>query len=161
MIQIITTGGTIEGLEYEDSINAPKESPLLLTTLLNQIKDVPGFTIQKAFLKDSRFIDKEDRKFLAELVTSTESSKVLITHGTLTMVETAKYLGKLDIDKTIVLTGSFILGTLPNSDVLDNLKFAILNLTDLSKGVYIAMHHQIFNWYKVRKNIEQDRFEDY
>ena len=75
-----------------------------------------NYTIEKAFQKDSRLITDQDRFDLAEITATSNFKYILITHGTFTMTNTAKYLGKLAIAKTIVLVGAFILGTERNTD---------------------------------------------
>ena len=158
MIWILTTGGTIEGLEYnEESHNT--NAPLSIEHQLQSLNVSFNFKIYNAFSKDSRFITADDRKFLKEKIHSINSKHILITHGTITMVETATYLGKLELDKTIVLVGSFILGTEENSDASFNIGYAICALQILEKGVYIAMNGKIFPWNNVRKNSAKNRFE--
>lgn len=158
MILIITTGGTIEGIEYT-SESENKGTIVSIQSILQNINISQEYQIEKAFSKDSRFISKEDREILQQKIVQANNSLILITHGTITMAETAIYLGKLHIDKTIVLVGSFILGTEKNSDATFNLGFALGTLQTIEKGVYIAMNGQIFKWDNVKKNIAKDRFE--
>lgn len=75
------------------------------------------------------------------------------------MVETAKYLGNLNLDKTTVLIGSFILGNTRNTDAPFNLGYAICALKTLGSGVFIAMNGRIFSWNNVVKNIDKNMFE--
>lgn len=158
MILIITTGGTIEGIEHTgDSEN---EGTLVsIQSLLQNVNISLEYQIEKAFSKDSRFITNEDREILQQKIVQTNTNLIIITHGTITMVETAIYLGKLQIDKTIVLVGSFILGNEQNSDAIFNLGFALDILQTFENGVYIAMNRQVFNWNNVRKNTAKKRFE--
>ncbi|QCX02353.1 asparaginase [Aggregatimonas sangjinii] len=158
MIWIITTGGTIEGLEYNNE-SEKNEATVSIESLLQEINVSFEYCIDCAFSKDSRFITPDDRALLNEKINAISSNHVLITHGTITMVETATYLGKLDINKTIVLVGSFVPGTEKNSDASFNLGYAICALQTLEKGVYIAMNGNVFSWDKVRKNVAKNRFE--
>ncbi len=158
MLYIITTGGTIEGLEYDDE-NQRNSEGISIETFLSQLEISIPYHIEKVLDKDSRFVTEEDRELIATKVSNCQSDNVLITHGTLTMVETAKYLGRLEFNKTIVLTGAFILGTEPDTDAPSNLDFAIAAFEDLENGVYIAMHDTIFQWNAVRKNHAKNRFE--
>ena len=105
-------------------------------------------------------ITTEDRALLKDKIYAINSRQILITHGTITMIETAAYLGKLDIDKTIVLVGSFILGTEKDSDASFNLGYAFCALQTLEKGVYIAMNSKIFHWDNVMKNIDKNKFQE-
>ena len=75
------------------------------------------------------------------------------------MEDTAKFIGKLNLNKTIVLVGSFILGTSQNTDAPFNLGYAICSLQFLKPDVYIAMNGTIFHWKNVTKNLETNKFE--
>ena len=111
MIHIITTGGTIEGLDYNKKENAPNEVGISIKTFLNSANVKFDYTIEEAFNKDSRFITDDDRRLLVDKIKATRTEKIILTHGTFTMEDTAKYIGKLNLKKTIVLVGSFVLGT--------------------------------------------------
>lgn len=88
VIHIITTGGTIEGL---DSHFEKGKSKISIQDFLNIANVSFEFTIEEAFKKDSRSITLDDRKELAEQIKASETDKILITHGTFTMEDTAKY----------------------------------------------------------------------
>ena len=109
--------------------------------------------------KDSRSITNEDRQLLVDKIKSTSADKIILTHGTFTMEDTAKFIGKLNLNKTIVLVGSFILGTSQNTDAPFNLGYAICSLQFLKPDVYIAMNGTIFHWKNVTKNLETNKFE--
>ena len=158
MIKILTTGGTIEGLDYNED-GGIIESNVSLKNLLNKANiDVP-YSILNIVKKDSRVISDDDRILISEAIAETKESKILITHGTYTMADTAKFLGRLSFDKTIVLVGSFILGSDPNTDAPSNLAFAIESLLKTKNGVYIAMNNSVFNWDNVQKNNKKGIFE--
>ncbi|WP_421810745.1 asparaginase domain-containing protein [Flagellimonas sp.] len=159
MIHIITTGGTIEGLEYASEEHKPRYVSVKIRDFLKAANVSFEYEINDAFNKDSRFITLEDRKLLARKIETINHKRILITHGTITMVETAKFLGKLNLDKTIVLVGSFILGTEANTDAPFNLGYAICALQTLGRGVYITMNGNIFSWNNVVKNTTDNRFE--
>ena len=159
MIHIIKTGGTIEGLEYDRPENRSNNPTVSISDFLETAKISFQYTIETAFQKDSRFITLEDRIDLAEKIAATDCNKILITHGTLTMAETAKFLGRLGIDKTIVLVGAFILGTDEETDTPFNLGYALGVIDFLEKGVYVDMNGRIFSWDNVKKNLETNRFE--
>ena len=86
-------------------------------------------------------------------------SRILITHGTFTMAETAAYLGKRISDKTIVLTGSMIPLTEPKNDAEFNLGGAFIAVQLLPVGVYVVFNGIVFHWYNVKKNIEGGYFK--
>ena len=75
------------------------------------------------------------------------------------MEDTAKYLGNLKLKKTIVLTGSFVLGLSANTDAPFNLGFAISSVQILKPDVYVAMNGEVFHWCNVTKNLETKKFE--
>lgn len=158
MIHIITTGGTIEGLDYKNSKNEKKQSKIAIAEFLEAANISLPYIIEKAFAKDSRSITDEDRNFLLKKIKASKAEKFLITHGTFTMEDTAFYLGNKDLEKTIVLVGSFIMGNSKNTDALFNLGFAISALQFLKPDVYIAMNGKIFHWKNVTKNTGTNKF---
>jgi len=160
MIYILTTGGTIEGLDHIND-EGITESKTTIKDFLKNAKVDFEYTIESVFKKDSRSINNDDRELLVSMIQSTDSSKILLTHGTFTMEDTAKYIGKLNLNKTIVLVGSFILGSSENTDASFNLGYAICSLQFLKPDVYVAMNGTIFHWKNVRKNLESNKFEQY
>ena len=158
MIHIITTGGTIEGLDYVDKEGITK-SNIAVNDFLESANVDFKYTIESVFKKDSRAITDNDRKLLVRKIKKSNATKILITHGTFTMEDTAKYIGKCNLNKTIVLVGSFILGSSADTDAPFNLGYAISSLQLLKPDVYIAMNGQIFLWNNVSKNLETNKFE--
>ncbi|WP_194850163.1 asparaginase domain-containing protein [Nonlabens antarcticus] len=158
MIHILTTGGTIEGLDYIDD-GGITSSNVGFKYFLDKANVNFHYNIEIVFKKDSRAITDDDRKLLASKIKETNATKILITHGTFTMEDTAKYIGKLNLNKTIVLVGSFILGSSADTDAPFNLGYAISSLQFLKPDVYIAMNGQIFNWNNVSKNLETNKFD--
>ena len=158
MIKILTTGGTIEGLDYVDD-KGIKKTNISIGDFLDRANVDFEYNIEGVFKKDSRALTDDDRSLLVSKIKETNATKVLITHGTFTMEDTAKYIGKLNLNKTIVLVGSFILGSSADTDAPFNLGYAISSLQLLKPDVYIAMNGQIFNWNNVSKNLETNKFE--
>ena len=158
MIHILTTGGTIEGLDYVDG-QGVTQSNITIQGFLEKANIDFDYTIESVFKKDSRAINENDRKLLVCKIKESTATKILITHGTFTMEDTAKYIGRLNLKKTIVLVGSFILGSSENTDAPFNLGYAISSLQLLKPDVYIAMNGQIFLWNNVFKNLETNKFE--
>ncbi|WP_026935025.1 asparaginase domain-containing protein [Christiangramia echinicola] len=150
---ILTTGGTIQG------IDPSSQSEISLEKLLEPVKLSFTYQVKNIVSKDSRSITDKDRELLLRAIQESNSDKILITHGTYTMAETAKYIGRQELDKTIVLVGSFILGSSSNSDAPFNLGFAIGSLQFLKPDVYIAMHGKVFHWSSVTKNLVSEKFE--
>jgi L-asparaginase len=86
--------------------------------------------------------------------------RILITHGTDSMVETATFLGEHDVgNKTVVLVGSFVPLSQEKSDAFFNLGYAMRAAQTLPSGVWIAINVEVFAWNNVRKNKEKARFE--
>ena len=158
MIQLFTTGGTIEGIDYVDDIGIA-DSNITIKDFLTNANIGFDYTIENVFKKDSRSITDEDRELLVRKIKETNATKVIITHGTFTMEDTAKYIGKLNLKKTIVLVGSFVLGTSNNTDAPFNLGYAICSVQFLKPDVYVAMNGTIFHWENVTKNLETNKFE--
>ena len=158
MIHILTTGGTIEGLDYVDD-KGISQSNVNIKDFLNAANIGLEYVIESVFKKDSRSITDVDRELLVNKIKATNAKNILITHGTFTMEETAKYIGKLNLNKTIVLVGSFILGSSSNTDAPFNLGYAISSVQLLKSGVYIAMNGQVFLWNNVLKNLDTNKFE--
>jgi len=95
MIHIITTGGTIEGLDYETEENQTKENKISIEYFFRSANVSFSYSIENVLDKDSRFITDEDRKLLVDKIKATSAEKIILTHGTFTMEDTAKYIGKL------------------------------------------------------------------
>lgn len=159
MIKIFTTGGTIGGLEYENAEDKSGQRAIDISNFLETANISFDYKIETLFDKDSRHITGADRELLVDNIIQSKENKILITHGTYTMAETARFLGKLNLEKTIVLVGSFILGTVNYTDAPFNLGYALASLQQLDEGVYIAMNGKVFNWDNVIKNIDNKRFE--
>ncbi len=109
---------------------------------------------------DSTTITNEDREIIAINCKKAKEDMIIITHGTDTMVKTAKHIAKKGKDKTIVLTGAMIPYTFGSSDGLFNLGSALAYVQILPKGVYIVMNGRYFNYDNVRKNIKTGEFEE-
>jgi L-asparaginase len=110
-------------------------------------------------LKDSLFMDEQDRQKILEKCLECDEQQIVITHGTDTMAETAGVLGPELAHKTVVLVGAMIPFTFRDSDAVFNMGFALGAVQTLPRGVYIAMNAQIFMWNNVRKNKQSGVFE--
>lgn len=152
MIRVIITWWTIDDLEYSREIDEPKDHNSLVPELLEQSN--LQVTVQATLLmqKDSRFMwEKEQEEIYAECLHCNEEL-IIITHWTLTMPDTARYLWAKSIDKTIVLLWAMIPANKGWSDALFNLWTAVAAVQLLDKWVYVAMNWKIFDWNNVRKN---------
>ncbi|MFH2105642.1 MAG: asparaginase domain-containing protein [Candidatus Micrarchaeota archaeon] len=163
VIHFIITGGTIDS-HFDPAKDAViigertyVEEYIRKLQLHNEIK----FSI--VFLKDSREIRHRDRQKLVDEVKRSPYKRIVITHGTYTLPDSAQYLKEnlLNTDKTIVFTGSMIpLKGFEFSDAPFNLGYAIASVQTLSHGIYICMNGKVFDPDKVDKNKVEGRFEE-
>ena len=109
--------------------------------------------------KDSLDLDDSDRELIREAIVSEQSHRIIVTHGTDTMVATAEFLRGIP-DKTIVLTGSMYPAQYRDSDAVFNLGCALIGAQILDPGVYIAMNGRIFDPRTAVKNVALNRFEE-
>jgi L-asparaginase len=109
---------------------------------------------------DSLEMTDQDRELIVHQCNNCDESKIVITHGTDTMSETARVLAQKVTDKTIVLTGAMIPIKFGSSDGLFNLGSALAFAQTLPPGVYVAMNGRYFNWDNVRKNRQTGVFEE-
>lgn len=109
---------------------------------------------------DSLYMTDADRKIILENCKKIKEDKILITHGTDTMVETAKILGNSIKDKTIILTGAMVPYKFGSSDGLFNLGSSLAFVQTLPQGVYISINGKYFHWDNVRKNKQTGEFEE-
>jgi L-asparaginase len=111
-------------------------------------------------MMDSLDMTEKDRLTIAQHCISTPEKNIVITHGTDTMVETARVIARLVKDKTIVLVGAMVPYTFSSSDGFFNLGTAFAFVQTLPIGVYIAMNGRYFKWDNVRKNKKEGIFEE-
>ena len=157
MIRIFTTGGTIDKV-YFDANSEFEIGESLVPELLAESNIHKGYILQALLRRDSLEMTDEDRAQVLEAVTGCDSHRILITHGTDTMPETAQTLSSLS-DKTIVLTGAMQPARMRRSDAVFNIGFAWAAVQLLPPGVYIAMNGEVFEAGAVRKNLKAQRFE--
>lgn len=159
-IKIFITGGTIDGYEYSSEDQAPKDKQSFIPQLLDSFGFTVPYSIEELMNKDSRFITDGEREIIAQKCAECEEKNIIITHGTITMVETAKYLKSKNLNKTIVLTGAMIPANQKGTDGPNNLKQAFEEVQKLQPGVYVSMSDRIFEADNVRKNTEKGAFEE-
>ena len=157
-IQIFTTGGTIDKV-YFDARSIFQVGEPQVVEILKGANVTVEYAVEMLFRKDSLDLTDADRALLAERVRQTPCRHVLITHGTDTMVQTAQALGEIP-DKTIVLVGSLMPARFKHTAAEFNIGFAMGAVQTLPAGVYLAMNGRIFDSARVRKNREQNRFEE-
>ncbi len=159
IIKIFTTGGTFDKI-YFDAKSEFQFADTIIGDLLEEANINFDYDIVTLLEKDSLDMNDVDRKLIHDAVGNVKEDKILITHGTDTMAETAKAL--LDIrDKTIVLFGAMQPARMRHNDATYNLGFACAAVQLLPAGVHLAMNGQIFDPLKVLKNRAQNRFESF
>ena len=156
-IKIFATGGTFDKV-YFDALSEFHIGEPMVIPLLEEANVNLDYEVESLFKKDSLEIDDEDRTRLREAVSSAAQSKILITHGTDTMTDSARTLSDIS-GKTIILFGAMQPARMRYSDAMFNLGVAISAVQILPEGIYIAMNGQIFDALKVTKNRAQSRFE--
>lgn len=158
-IQIFVTGGTFDK-EYNELNGQLFFKDTHLQEMLTLGRSRVKIDHEVLMLIDSLDMTEKDRELIAEKCTNIPTEKILITHGTDTMVETAKVLASKSINKTIVLTGAMIPYKFGSSDGLFNLGSAIGFVQTLPSGIYIAMNGRYFTWDNCRKNKQTGEFEE-
>jgi len=158
-IRILVTGGTIDGLDYDSLEEGPESHTSRIPDLLRQARVSVENSVEVLMSKDSRFITDEDRERMLKRCKECQESRIIITHGTLTMSETARFLGEKSVQKTIVLFGSAIPANEQKSDASFNLGAAIAAVQLLPAGAYITMNGRIFPYDDVKKNLGTGYFE--
>lgn len=159
-IDIIITGGTIdsEWSPAQDTAVVREES--VLPKYFKQM----GLEIEVSFhvvtMKDSRQLTPEDLRKIYEATENSQTDRVLITHGTYTMPDTARYLeAHLKKKKSVILTGSMTpLEGYSMSDAPFNLGFSVATLLTMKPGVLLCMHGRLFKPQEVAKNMAEARF---
>jgi L-asparaginase len=155
-IDLIITGGTISKV-YNELTGELVCDASHIHDILEIGRSKVDINIKTLMLKDSLDMDENDREMI--LTTCNHSSShIIITHGTDTIVQSAKKLSSIR-DKTIVLTGAMIPYAFKNSDAVFNLGVAVGAVSVLNSGVYICMNGKIFEWDGVVKNKELGIFE--
>ncbi len=161
MIQIFITGGTFDK-EYNFISGKLYFKDTHMKQLLEQGRNNVPVDIKTLMMVDSLEMTDEDREIILHNCKKSHYDDIVITHGTDTMVDTARMLAKANIpDKTIVLTGAMIpiaFGT--SSDGLFNLGASLAFAQTLTPGVYISMNGRYFNWDNVIKNKKTGFFEE-
>ena len=109
---------------------------------------------------DSLDMTDENRDIVIERCANASEGQIIITHGTDTLTQTAKELGKRKLNKTIVITGAMIPYKFGTSDGLFNIASALAYVQTLPDGVYVAMNGRVFDFDNVRKNRDTGMFEE-
>jgi L-asparaginase len=156
-IKIFTVGGTIDKIYFDAKSEFQVGEPQI-GELLHEANVSFGYSVESLMRKDSLDMTDADRQLVRAKVDAEPVQRILITHGTDTMVDTARALVGVD-NKVVVLTGAMQPAQLRVSDAIFNIGYAIAVLQQAEPGVYVAMNGQVFDPLHVHKNREQFRFE--
>ncbi|MFA5995959.1 MAG: asparaginase domain-containing protein [Patescibacteria group bacterium] len=158
-IKIFLTGGTFDK-EYNELDGSLYFKDTHLPEMLTLGRSRVPVDLRTLMMIDSLDMTNADRETIAQNCLKTAEDKIIITHGTDTMVETARVLAEKIKDKTIVIVGAMIPYKFGSSDGLFNLGSALAFVQTLPAGVYIAMNGRYFKWDNVRKNKKIGEFEE-
>jgi L-asparaginase len=156
-ILILTTGGTIDK-SYFDALSEYQIADSAIASLLKEARVALPFRIVELMRKDSLELTDADRALIAATAKGASESRIIITHGTDTMTDTAKVLAEAVPDKTIVLTGALSPARFAESDASFNMGLAFATAQVAAPGVWIAMSGEVFDGLKVRKDRAAGRF---
>jgi L-asparaginase len=158
VIRIIVTGGTFDKT-YDEIRGRLSFDGTHLPEMLRLGRSRVETAIETLMMIDSLEMTDEDRRRIAERCARCDETRLVITHGTDTMVETARVVAQAVHGKTVVLTGAMVPYAFGSSDGLFNLGSALSFAEVLPSGVYVAMNGQHFAWDQVRKNRDTGVFE--
>jgi L-asparaginase len=156
-IKIFAVGGTIDK-EYFDRKSKYEVGKPTIGEILKEAHVNFKYSITSMLHKDSLDMTDQDRQMVYERVAADRHRHIVLTHGTDTMIQTAKKLQTI-ADKTIVLTGALAPARFKSSDAVFNIGCAIAAVQILGSGSYIVMNGRIFHPDKVKKNLDRNRFE--
>lgn len=159
-ITVFVTGGTFDK-EYNEITGELYFKDTHIREILDLGRAQLNVNIKKLMLIDSLNMVDKDRYLILENCIQSKENRIVITHGTDTMTETAKVLAEKKLNKTIVMTGAMIPYKFGSSDGLFNLGCALAFVQSLPYGVYIAMNGKYFKWNEVRKNKNTGKFDKF
>ncbi|MBA2585093.1 MAG: asparaginase [Chthoniobacterales bacterium] len=158
-IRILVTGGTFDK-EYNERTGQLFFKDTHIAEMLRLGRSRVEVTIRTVMMIDSLEMTDAERALVVQNCLQAEEDRIVITHGTDTMTETAAAIARDVTGKTVVLTGAMIPYAFGSSDGLFNLGSALSFVQVLSPSVYIAMNGKYFPWDRVRKNRERGEFEE-
>ena len=153
---VLTTGGTIDKA-YFDALSEYRIVDSGIPALLAEARVAVPFRVVELMRKDSLDLTDADRALIAAAAREASETRVIVTHGTDTMTETARALAAIP-GKTMVLTGALSPARFAESDAAFNLGMAFAAAQTAAPGVWIAMSGEVFDGLKVRKDREAGRF---
>jgi L-asparaginase len=158
-IRVFNTGGTFDKT-YDEISGKLRFEDTHIHEMLQLGRCRLDLAVRTLMMVDSLDMTDADRRLILENCRSTPEERILVTHGTDTMTETARVLGEARLPKTIVLTGAMVPYAFGSSDGLFNLGSALSFVQALPHGVYVAMNGRCFPWHDVVKNRALGIFEN-
>ena len=159
-VRIFVTGGTFDK-DYDERTGNLFFKDTHLRDMLKLARCRVPVEVRTLMMVDSLDMDDHDRELIINQCRKCDQDRLVVTHGTDTMADTARAIGEAGIDgKTIVLTGAMIPFAFGSSDGLFNLGAALAFAQSLPAGVYVAMNGRVFDWDNVRKNRDIGEFEE-
>lgn len=157
-LHILTTGGTIDKVYFDAKSEYEVGSPQV-TEILHEANITFDYTLESVLRKDSLELTEADRQLIRDRIAASACDRILVTHGTDTMIQTARALAGIP-GKTIVLTGSMQPARFRNTDAGFNIGVAIGAVQCLPPGVYVAMNGRVFDPRRAQKNVAKHWFEE-
>ena len=157
-IRVFVTGGTFDK-KYDELRATLDFQDTHVPEMLRLGRCELDVSIRTLMMVDSLDMSDSDRSSIVDNCRRADETQIVVTHGTDTMVETARAIAEKVKDKTIVLTGAMVPYAFGSSDGLFNLGSALSFVQVLPPGVYIAMNGRYFSWDNVRKNRDVGAFE--
>ena len=158
-VRILITGGTFDK-EYDEITGELYFKDTHMREILDLGRSKLDVKFRTLMLVDSLEMTAGDRTIILDNCKRVSEDQIVITHGTDTMTDTAKFIAESNLEKTIILTGAMIPYKFGSSDGLFNFGGALAFAQSLPYGVYIAMNGRCFDWDKVRKNRKMGVFEE-
>jgi L-asparaginase len=156
-LEIFTTGGTIDKVYFDAKSKFEVGEPQILEVLREANLSI-AYQVTPLMRKDSLELTDQDRELVRKAVEASTATRIVITHGTDTMTDTARSLAGVT-GKTIVLTGAMQPARFRFTDAVFNIASAMMAAQTLAEEVYITMNGQVFDPESTRKNVEMNRFE--
>jgi L-asparaginase len=157
-LRIIATGGTFDK-RYDPLTGRLSFGASHLAEIVARARLAGTVEIEVPMMIDSLEMDDAHRQTVLAACRACAERRIVIVHGTDTMVETARLIGEAGLEKTIVVTGAMVPYDVAGSDALFNLGFALGCANTAAHGTWIAMNAVLFAWHNVRKNRERGVFE--
>jgi L-asparaginase len=157
-IRIFVTGGTFDK-EYNELTGELFFKETHVHDMLRLGRSHLDVRVETLLMIDSLQMTNGDRSLILERCRACAERRIVITHGTDTMENTAAVLGQAELGRTVVLTGAMVPYTFGSSDGMFNLGTALAFVQTLDPGVYVAMNGKFFPWNRVHKNRTQGVFE--